>query len=185
MQVGWESLLRLRFTPSEAEGLTGVSTSLQRKWIQLHFSSMLRSDWQWDVSSGGHRRFTWGGIQLLVFFGDVIRDLGATLGAQKFAHMKHNADREYSDVLPQSHVFENDFRKYERGDLFLWRSLTESALPSFQTVLASAVPKILANEMGSRLYLYNLSAMQRDLVAKHIKAHQTPDFPDAILKSDQ
>jgi len=173
-----------RFTPAAAECLTGVSASLQRKWVQLHFSSMLVSDWQWEVSSGGHRRYTWGGIQLLVFFRDVIGDLGASFSAEEFVNVPPGSQRGCSNVLPQSHVFENDFREYERGDLYLWRTLVEGSSPSFQTVLASAVHNILADAVGSRLYLYNVSAMQRDLLAKCERLQDTSGILDKMFRAD-
>jgi hypothetical protein len=165
MQTSWDLLMERRFTPAEAERLTGVSTTLQRKWVQLHFSSMPSSDWQWDVSAGGHRRFTWAGIQMLAFFRDVTGDLGSSFRAQQIGPMAdYPGFRPSSPTLPHSHVFGVDFRDYEHGDMFLWTSFGPVALPVFLTGTIVGIERYLKGGNASRLYLFNVSAMQRQLV---------------------
>jgi hypothetical protein len=181
----WRELSGTRFTPAEAEGLTGVSTVLQRKWVQLHFSLMPTQHWQWEISPGGHRRFTWSGIQMLMFFRDVTRDLGARMANPEFTPApNYETDGRNSTVLPNSHVFENDFRHYERGDMFLWRSLLEPEHAAFLTAPADAIPRLLRSGAAGRLYLYNLSSMQREISARaRRQVHQ--HVPTAAIESER
>lgn len=159
----WAELTARRYSPAKAQLLTGVSTSLQRKWVQLHFSSLPEENWQWEVSVGGQRRFSWGGIQMLAFFRDVIKDLGTGVAAGSTVYASEGEQATDIPVLYNSHLFEVDLRNREEGDLYLCRSLMMGAPDHFITVSTNGVRELLTTKWASRLYLYNVSAMQRDL----------------------
>jgi hypothetical protein len=159
----WAGLTAKRFSPAKAELLTGVSTSLQRKWVQLHFSSLPEENWQWEVSVGGQRRFTWGGIQMLAFFRDVIKDLGSGVAAGSTVHASEGEKATDNPGLYNSHLFEVDLRDRKEGDLYLYRSLIMGAPDHFITASTDGLRGLLTTRWASRLYLYNVSAMQRDL----------------------
>ena len=159
----WAGLTAKRFSPAKAELLTGVSTSLQRKWVQLHFSSLPEKNWQWEVSVGGQRRFTWAGIQMLAFFRDVTKDLGTGVAAGSTVHASECEKATDNPVLYNSHLFQVDLRDREEGDLYLYRSLMMGAPDHFTSASTDGVGGLLTTRWASRLYLYNVSAMQRDL----------------------
>lgn len=168
----WGALLARRFSPAEAEHLSGVSTTLQRKWIQLHFGDASDTAWLWNgkVEGGGHRRFTWAGVQMLAFVRDITRDIGSARAEQRFMplHLQGPEDthEHLAPVLYRSDIFEVDFRAYGRGDLFLVRSLADGGPGHFLTAVQPGVSRFLSGEWGARAYIYNLSALQRELAAR-------------------
>jgi hypothetical protein len=167
----WGALLERRFSPAEAERLSGVSTTLQRKWIQLHFGDASDTAWLWKGKvEGGHRRFTWAGVQMLAFVRDITRDIGSDRAEQRFmpVHVQDpgNAHDHIAPVLYRSDFFEVDFRAYGKGDLFLVRSLADGGPRHFLTAVQGGVSRFLSSEWGARAYIYNLSALQRELAAR-------------------
>jgi hypothetical protein len=177
----WKALGENRFAPATAELLTGVSTSLQRKWFQLHFSSLPEENWQWEVSVGGQRRFTWGGIQMLAFFRDVTKDLGTGVAVDSKVHVSAGEQATDIPALYGSHLFEVDHRCRKEGDLYLCRSLKKDAPDHFTIASTNGVHKLLTTEWASRLYLYNVSAMQRELAELYRRLDQSLSAPTANL----
>lgn len=178
MLYNWQDLRGSRFTPAEAETLTGVSTVLQRKWIQLHFASDASDDPLFDISSGGHRRFTFSGLQRLAFFRDVSGDLGTRFGLGPIAEMADQKGSRFSaemTMLAHSDLFGADLRKREAGDLFIVRSLIDG-FDQFVTASAAGLAKLLVSEWGARLYIYNVSLMQRAL-AEAVQTHKSLKKP--------
>lgn len=146
-----------------------MSTTLQRKWTQLHFGANGEANFHWDLSQGGHRRFTLSGLQRLAFFRDVSRDLGSRYGAGGVAKSGEHATGYFSEamtMLTHSDFFGFDFRDQKKGDLFIYRSLVPGALELFATATVEGVGKLLRSEWGARLYIYNVSSMQRELAQR-------------------
>ena len=163
-------MLRRRFAPADVERLTGVSGTLQRKWVQLHFASVSEPSLLW-TSEGprGHRRFTWAGVQMFEFLSTASDDLGRMHPESHFAAadkiLGEECTKEFEGV-PPAHLFEVDFRQYDRGDEFLILSMTDGQPGRFLTASHAGVAKVLTSKWGARLYCYNVSAMQRALVSR-------------------
>lgn len=173
MDDDWALLGECRFTPAVVEQLIGVSTSLLRKWVQLHLNGVQEPGEWWTVSAGNHRRFTWSGVQFLLFFRDVTADLGARWGKGGFAEQPGKGD--WADTaLIHSNVFRTDHRAREQGDLFISRSLMPNGPDWFFSASFTGLQRLLHADEGQRLYTYNLSAMQRDL-AKRAIGHRAVD----------
>jgi hypothetical protein len=109
-------------------------------------------------------------VQMLAFVRDITRDIGSDRAEQRFIPLHVQGPGETQDaptpVLYRSDIFEVDFRAYGRGDLFLVRSLADGAPRYFLTAVQPGVSRFLSGQWGARAYIYNLSALQRELSAR-------------------
>lgn len=173
--LGWDELGEMRFTPAQAQMITGVSRDLQRKWAQLHFGFDVHHNSHFDVSTGGHRRFTFSGIQRLAFFRDISGDIGTRFGVGPVREAAQRGARVFEEAtvsVTHSDLFGVDVRDRGIGDLFIFCSLVEKPIGQFTTASAEGLAKILPTEWGARLYIYNVSLMQRT-VAEVVRSLQS------------
>jgi hypothetical protein len=84
-------------------------------------------------------------------------------------------------VLYNSHLFEVDLRCRKEGDLYLCRSLKKGAPDHFSTASTNGVHGLLTTEWASRLYLYNVSAMQRELAELYRRLDRSLSAPTPNL----
>lgn len=155
----WLQLGKRRYKPSEAEKITGVSTDLQRKWIERHFKDdVADAFYHWRMhAEEGHSRYTWAGVQALALFGEIMGDLGVDVA--------RDALRRGSDAMTRLNDFEFDFRDRESGDLFLFYAF-EQPDKGFTTTTLKHIETVASPAWSSRIYLCNLSAMQRRLAER-------------------
>ena len=164
MSDEWARLSFMRFRPAQVEQITGQSPDLQRKRIERFFDF---PDAFWHTG-GTHRRYTWVGVQMIAVFGDVLSDLGSASIATAALL------RESPPHLTRSDVFEADFRDRPNGDLYLLRWFGSEDHQYFTTTNLADARRLFGDHWFGRAYIYNLSGMQRRLVANALPMLQAP-----------
>jgi hypothetical protein len=154
----WGRLLERRFKPSEVEAVTGVKQSRHRKWVERYLKDLSDAPLHWrQPAEGAHSRYTWEGVQMLALFGEVLDDVGPEIAVAALLEKK-------PQNLSRSDMFTEDLRGRDDDTYLFWsfdnpgRYVTTTSIPG--------LARIARSEWGSRMYLYNLSALQRRLSDK-------------------
>lgn len=158
--MDWNELATSRYLkPAMVALLTGYPQPLQRKWAERHFD-FRKVPALWNLpplqNDPADRWYSWIGVQMLALFGDVLTDLKDSAEARAALMI---------DPIPHlirtpGDIFRHDFRRNgENNDLLIVRDLARE-----DYFYGTCGAKNL--RIGDRLYIYNLSALQRRLVKR-------------------